>query len=91
MLIDNEHSSSYRLLVSQRRVLKTLRVVAKISFTFKNRIKKREELKFLSLYDDCFRVCLQLLNQSTRTRKYESSLICVLIVLSIIEREFRAS
>jgi hypothetical protein len=86
---EGEQRSSYRLLASQRRVSKALRVVAKTSFTLQARIKREKESKFSSLHDCCLRVCLQLLNQSMRTREYESFLICALVVLNVIEREFK--
>jgi hypothetical protein len=91
MSTNDEQLSSYRLLISQRQILKTLRIVAKISFALQTRVKNKKESKFFSLYDCCLRVYLQLLNQSMHTREYKSFLICVLIVLDVIEREFKTS
>jgi len=91
MSVDREHQSLYRLLILQRRVLKTLQVVAKILFALKTRVKREKKSKFSSLYSCCLRVCLQLLNQSIHTKEYKNLLICVLTVLSVIEREFKTS
>lgn len=86
---ESEQRSSYRLLASQRRALKALRAAAETSSTPQARIKREEESKFSPLHDCCLRVCLQLLNQSVRTREYESPLICALVILGVTERGFK--
>jgi len=89
MSAHGEHQPSYRLRASQRRALKALRVAAEVSSASKNRVTKEEESDFSSLHACCLRVCLQLLDQSVRTREYESPLVCALAVLGVTERGFK--
>jgi len=79
MSVDREHQSLYRLLILQRRVLKTLQAVAKILFALKTRVKREKKSKFSSLYSCCLRVCLQLLNQSIKA----PNRTCTVHVLSV--------
>jgi len=86
---EGEQRPSYRLLAPQRRALEALRAAAETSSTPQARIKRGEESKFSPLHGCCLRVCLQLLDQSVRTREYESPLICALAVLGVTERGFK--
>ena len=79
------------LISKQRELLNRIRTIVEEKDDESNFSNETNEKSREMLHESCLYFCLNLLQQRARVSEYESSLICVLIILDLTKKEFKKS